>query len=227
MIKRLSAIMIKYGLSSFLYYFVRAYFWTITFQYINEGEVLSHLRRGGKVITAVWHQRIFAAIGYVLRFKQYRPSVMISKSRDGNLIADVYRRLYFRPVRGSSSKGGKEALRALIDDLADHPLAVHVLDGPRGPAGVIKPGLVTLAQKTRVPIFPIYFSMSNAWVLKSWDRFLIPKPFSTITVRWDRPITVPSRLSPEAFEEVRALIETRMLANQRDEDAAIGKYNLI
>ena len=99
-----------------------------------------------------------------------------------------------------SSRGGRKALAAMIADLAEHPFAVHVVDGPRGPRGVIKAGLISMAQLSGVPIVPVAISVTRAWVLKSWDRFLIPKPFSTVFVRWGAPIAVPASLDDTAFE---------------------------
>jgi hypothetical protein len=147
---------------------------------------------------------------------------MISQSRDGDMIADVYSRFSFRPVRGSSSRGGREALSAIVDDLAHNQMAVHVLDGPRGPRGVVKPGLIVMAQMSGVPIFPIYISANRAWVLKSWDRTLIPKPFSTITFRWGEPIYVPKDLDNESFENIRKHIENHMKENQTRDDREQG-----
>jgi lysophospholipid acyltransferase (LPLAT)-like uncharacterized protein len=183
---------------------------------------LQYLKNGGRMIVALWHQRILVVMGYASRFGGYEPSVMISQSRDGEMIADVYRRFHFRPVRGSSSRGGKEALASMIEDLTHHQIAVHVLDGPRGPKGVIKPGLIVMAQLSGVPIFPIYVSANKAWVLNNWDNFIIPKPFSTIITRWDEPIYVPEELDSENFENIRKQIENQIKENQISDDEKLG-----
>ncbi len=94
------------------------------------------------------------------------------------MIADVCRRLDFRPVRGSSSRGGREALAAMVAELSVHPVAVHALDGPRGPRGLIKAGIIRMAQLSGAPIIPVYISVNRAWILRSWDRFIIPHPFA-------------------------------------------------
>lgn len=222
MIKGLSKFAIRHGLIPLAYGILRLYFATIRIQGVGEEDFRAHLQRGGRAIAALWHQRILAVFAYAGRFSQWAPAVMISRSRDGEMIADTYRRLNFRPVRGSSSRGGREALAALVADLAEHPFAVHVLDGPRGPRGVIKAGLVSLAQLSGAPVFPVYASVDRAWVLGSWDRFLIPKPFSTVTVRWDGPIAVPASLSSGEFEATRRRIEERMRENQARDDWAQG-----
>ncbi|MBM4314465.1 MAG: DUF374 domain-containing protein [Deltaproteobacteria bacterium] len=209
------------------YYILRLYFLTIRIKSINEDALLQHLNSGNKIIAAIWHQRIIAVLGYVKRFSAYRPSVMISKSRDGDLIAAIYSRFNFRPIRGSSSRDGKKALSALVDDLKDHPFAVHVLDGPRGPRGIVKPGLIVLAEQSGVPIVPAYVSMSRAWKLNSWDGCLIPKPFSKIVIRWGQPRAITREIDEQCFEDARKDIETHMLENQRQDDLRFGWKDLI
>ncbi|HOG16282.1 MAG: hypothetical protein A4E73_03157 [Syntrophaceae bacterium PtaU1.Bin231] len=202
---------------------VRLYFLTIRTESVGEERILRHLGDGGRVIAALWHQRIVSVIGYAKKFGDaFRPSVMISKSRDGDLAADVFSRMNFRPVRGSSSRDGKAALTVLLEDLKVHPFAVHILDGPRGPRGVVKAGLIVLAQKSGVPIVPVYASVSRAWVLRSWDRCLVPKPFSRIVIRFDGPMLVGPSKDEGTFEEIRRGIEKHMLENQRLDDARFG-----
>jgi lysophospholipid acyltransferase (LPLAT)-like uncharacterized protein len=225
--KKLSRYVLEKKLMIIAYYIARLYFLTVRVESINEEMVRQHLKAGNKLIAALWHQRILASIGYAQGFGVYRPSVMISESRDGDMTADVFSRINFRPVRGSSSRSGGKALFAMVNDLAVHSLAVHVLDGPRGPRGIVKPGLVVLAEKTGIPIVPVYISVSRAWVLGSWDRCLVPKPFSKIVIRWDQPIAVPPSTTEESFEAVRMGLEKHMLENQRRDDTLLSGKSLI
>lgn len=226
-IKKFSRYALRYNLMIIAYYLARLYFTTIRVESINEDAVRQYLKEGNKLIAALWHQRIISAIGYAKGFGMYRPSVMISASRDGDLIASIFSRMNFRPVRGSSSRDGKKALHAMLEDLKLHPFAVHVLDGPKGPKGVIKPGLITMAEQSGVPIVPVYISVSGAWILKSWDHCLIPKPFSKIVIRWDEPIGAPRKMTGQTFEEFRQKIERHMLENQRIDDSRFGWKHLI
>jgi len=210
-----------------VYYIIRLYFMTIRIEPVNETPAVQHLQKGGRIIAALWHQRIISIISYARLFGNYRPSVMISASRDGDLIADVFSRMNFRPVRGSSSRGGKKALMTLVDDLKNNPIAVQILDGPKGPRGKIKPGLIVLAKQSGVPIVPLYVSVSRALVLKSWDRCIVPMPFSKIVIRWDEQIAVPRDIDEQTFEEFRMKLEKRMLENQRSDDGLLGWKNLI
>jgi lysophospholipid acyltransferase (LPLAT)-like uncharacterized protein len=222
MVKGLSSFAIKYGLIPVASAILRLYFRLIRVRSVGEQELRNRLRQGGKVIAAIWHQRILTVLEYAGRFGEYAPAVMISQSRDGEMIADVYRRLNFRPVRGSSSRGGRKALAAMVVDLAEHPFAVHVVDGPRGPRGVVKAGLISMAQLSGVPIVPVAISVNRAWVLNSWDRFLIPKPFSKVFVHWGTPITIPASLDTAAFETLRREVEVKLRAMQDDADRQCG-----
>jgi lysophospholipid acyltransferase (LPLAT)-like uncharacterized protein len=222
MIKYLSRFALKYGLMPVAHYLVRAYLLLIKIKTVNEGMGLQHLKSGQKMIAAIWHQRILVVMGYARRFGDYEPSVMISQSRDGEMIAKVYSRFNFRPIRGSSSRGGKEALASMVEDLVHHQVVVHILDGPRGPRGVVKPGLIVMAQLSGVPIIPVYISVNRAWVLNSWDRFIIPKPFSTVVIRWDSPIYVPKSMDNETFENTRKKIEQHLKENQIRDDQEQG-----
>ena len=147
---------------------------------------------------------------------------MISKSRDGDWIAPVVKWLGLRPVRGSSTRGGKEAMTAMVDDLAINQAAAHVVDGPQGPKGVVKAGLIRLAQLSGAAIIPVYISVDRAWVTRSWDRCLIPKPFSRVLVRFGEPIDVPEQMDSKAFEALRLKVEKNMTEGHAQDDLNFG-----
>ncbi|MDI6776085.1 MAG: lysophospholipid acyltransferase family protein [Syntrophales bacterium] len=219
MIKRLA---IKFGIIPFLYYLIRLYFLLVRISVRDEDWLVDHLNGGGRAIIAAWHQRIFLFMSYAKRLGVFSPSVMISQSRDGEMIASIMSRLNIRPVRGSSSRNGRKALAAMVTDIAHHQLAAHVVDGPQGPRGVVKEGLITMAQLSGAAIFPLYASVDRAWILKSWDRFLIPKPFSQVLIRWDRPLYIPEHLDAESFETIRLQVEEQMRENQDADDRCWG-----
>jgi len=222
MLKRLSGLAIKFGIIPFLYYIIRLYFLLVRIRVRDEDWLVDHLDGGGRAIIAVWHQRIFLFMSYAKRLGVFSPSVMISQSRDGEMIARIMSRLNIRSVRGSSSRNGRKALAAMVADMAHYPLAGHVVDGPQGPGGVVKEGLITMAQLSGAAIFPLYASVNRAWALKSWDRFLIPKPFSRILIRWDRPLYIPEHLDAEGFETIRLQVEQQMRQNQDADDRHWG-----
>jgi len=205
-----------------LYLLLNAYFLTIRYSVENEETFLGVLRDGRKVIIPLWHQRFFGILNYARNFRDYRALVMISRSRDGDLIAGVVSRLGLEPVRGSSSRGGREALRELLEGLRDRSLAAHAVDGPQGPKGVVKAGIIELARLSGATVLPVYISMSRAWRFNSWDRFLIPKPFSRVRLRCGRPFDVPPRMNQEAFEACRRALEALLAEGHRKDDLAFG-----
>jgi lysophospholipid acyltransferase (LPLAT)-like uncharacterized protein len=225
--KKLALYIIKFGLIPLGHIIIKCYLFFVRLEVINEQMIRDHLRRGEKVIAAIWHQRFFGVINYAGRFNEYEPSAIISKSRDGDLIAGLAQRLHYRPIRGSSSRGGKEALAAMIADLKINSFAVHAVDGPTGPLGLVKPGLIRMAQLSGAPIVPVYISMNRAWHLRSWDRFMIPKPFSTVMVRWDDPIYIQKELDQKTFENTRLKVEKHIREGQEQDDLRWGCKGLL
>ena len=159
-------------------------------------------------IYASWHQRFFPGITL---FAARKPiAIMISQSRDGELISGIVNRLGWRPVRGSSSRGGRDALREIKTLVHKGYKVGHIVDGPRGPLGIVKPGLLLIAQISGAPIIPTITSAERKWVFNSWDRFVIPKPFSRVIFRFGDEIYVPIKLQGTAFEEKRSSIENTL-----------------
>ncbi len=227
MYKKMAFYIIRFGLIPLGHMIIRGYLHFIKLEIINEQMIRNHLDNGGGLIAAIWHQRFFGVINYADQFKDYIPSAIISKSRDGDLIAGLAKRLNFRPVRGSSSQGGREALAAMVEDLKVNRFAVHALDGPTGPPGVIKAGVIRMAQLSGMPIVPVYISVSRAWQLGSWDRFMIPKPFSTVTVHWDKPIYIQKDMDQETFEATRLQVERYIREGQEKADLRWGYTGLL
>jgi lysophospholipid acyltransferase (LPLAT)-like uncharacterized protein len=147
---------------------------------------------------------------------------MISQSRDGEFIADIAQRLGLFPVRGSSSRGGAEALKTIVRKLEENPMVGHIVDGPRGPKGKVKPGLIRMAQLSGAVVLPLILSVDKAWIAGSWDRFLIPKPFSRVTVRWEEPFSVPRKIDPEEFDSFREQIEEKLTQAHAEADLRSG-----
>src|SRR6201999_836677 len=136
-----------------------------------------------KGIFSFWHQCTLSCGWY---FRKFRCSILISRSFDGELIARTLGLLGFDSVRGSSSRGGAAGLLALQQVLESGLPVVFTADGPRGPIYQTKMGPVKLAQMTQQPIGSFYLLPQWAWTMNSWDRFLIPKPFSRVIVSWSR-----------------------------------------
>ena len=214
--------LLKYRLVPLCYYLLRLYLSFLRVRVVGEEAAHKQFSKYGRVIAAVFHQRFLPALAYVTKFRNFKPIVMISQSSDGELIASLASRLGLVPVRGSSTRGGRDALMAILRALKKNPGVIHIVDGPTGPKGVIKPGLMAMAQVAGAPIFPVIISAEKAWVMRSWDRFLVPKPFSKVTIRWGDPFPVPRGTRPEQLEELRKQVESLMLEAHAEADLKSG-----
>ena len=137
-------------------------------------------------------------------------AVLISGSFDGELIARTIERLGFLTARGSSTRSGGSGLWALAKAVGRGHGAVFTADGPRGPVYKVKPGAIKLAQLTGYSIGIFYAHPQKAWLLRSWDRFLIPKPFSRVAISWGRQVEVPRSEDPAVIEGKRLEVEAAL-----------------
>ena len=159
-------------------------------------------------IYCFWHQCTFSAGWY---FRKYNACILISRSFDGELIARTLARLGFRSVRGSSARGAVGGLLALRAELARGGLAIFTADGPRGPVHQAKLGPLKLAQRTGEPIGCFHLHAQRAWVLRSWDQFALPKPWSTVVVSWARSVAAPPKGACDAeLEQARQALDAAL-----------------
>ncbi len=140
------------------------------------------------LILAFWHSCIFPAI-YAWRNLQIR--VMSSDSFDGEYTGRIIRKFGFVKVRGSSSKGAVRALLGMRRVIEEGASVAFTIDGPRGPRYVAKPGPVVLARATGAPMVAFHIALAKPWVLNTWDKSMIPRPFSRALLRISRKIQVP------------------------------------
>ena len=167
----------------------------------------------GNYIAALWHNRLLLISIVLKKFLPQRAGAgLISASRDGDLIADVTQRFGFDVVRGSSSRMGASALLELSQVLSSGRDILITPDGPRGPAYELGPGIVFLAQKTGAPVVPVNMEFSSCWRVKSWDRFIIPKPFSKIRIIIGQPQQITSTSTPDEFENERLRLQNAMMS---------------
>ena len=138
-------------------------------------------------IYCFWHRCVFPA---AYMFRNHGIRVLTSRSYDGEYIARIIERLGFRAIRGSSSRGAVQSLRELQRELERGEFVAFTIDGPRGPRYVAKPGPIHLSRATAAPIFCFYVAVERAWILKTWDAFVVPKPFSRVHCYIRTPISV-------------------------------------
>jgi lysophospholipid acyltransferase (LPLAT)-like uncharacterized protein len=166
------------------------------------------------VIFAIWHNRLLMLPRVFDPTFQTRQSYgLISASRDGDLIAIFIERSGYGTIRGSSSRKGVIALRQLVDMLASREGNVLVTpDGPRGPVYQVSQGIVFLAQKSGAPIVPIHMEYTSCWRMKSWDRFVVPRPFSTLRAIFGAPIRIGPLEGAEQFEAEQLRLQNAMMS---------------
>jgi lysophospholipid acyltransferase (LPLAT)-like uncharacterized protein len=200
---------VKLG-GSLVYYLVRMYSATFRLKVENEAEWIRYLEQGGKVLLCCWHQQFFIGVRLFVRYRKYSASVMISKSTDGDIASRIAEAADVFPVRGSSSRNAGPALKAMITRLSSGQLAVHLLDGPRGPAGVVKRGVISIASGADAAIVPSYITVDRAWYMKSWDKYIVPKPFARVTVTFCPLMKLPPIKDNHDFEEQRQILENTL-----------------
>lgn len=177
---------------------------------LNAESYLNRRRAGRPFVFAFWHGGM---LPLVWRHRGEQAAVLVSLHKDGEIIARICQSLGLRTVRGSTTRGGGRALLGLVRELeAGHEVAVTP-DGPKGPRHHFAPGALIAAQRAKAPIVPIGVHCASAWHLKSWDRFMIPKPFARITVVYGDPAFVAGDTPREAtaetarFEEILRAVE--------------------
>jgi lysophospholipid acyltransferase (LPLAT)-like uncharacterized protein len=170
------------------------------------------------VIYTLWHDQL---LPLVIARRDRSIRVLISRNRDGQHITDVIRRFGYEAIRGSSSRGGMAALKALVRCLRDTGSVGITPDGPRGPRHVVQDGVIYVAAVSGAPLIPISASATRGWRMRSWDRFLVPKPFARVSVHLGDPIWIPSgaKRDPAPWRDV---VRDALDATSRRADAAIG-----
>jgi|LSQX01.3.fsa_nt_gb lysophospholipid acyltransferase (LPLAT)-like uncharacterized protein len=165
------------------------------------------LAEHGRCHMAIWHEAMAVAGCY---YGGHDYTTMTSQSYDGEFAARVIKRWRIGAARGSSSRGGSDALSTMYEAAQHARITGFTLDGPQGPRYVAKPGMSVLSARTGLPVVPNIFAFEKAWRLNSWDRFPIQKPFSRIYCVYGEAVPPPADDSPEAIEVARLALESRM-----------------
>lgn len=180
-------------------YALKALFRTLRVHSTGQHHVLSLRQKGTPVIFVFWHGRMLPLV-HVHRSEG--TVVLVSEHRDGDYVAGLLRHFGFGTVRGSTTRGGVRGLKGLIRaarrglDLAITP------DGPRGPNRELKRGALIAARITGLPLVPVGVGVTSAWRARSWDRLMVPKPFSTVRVAYGRPSFVARHADRVEIDDV-------------------------
>ena len=171
-----------------------------------------------------WHENVLLSVGVYSRF---RVAALVSRHRDGELVAQVVRMLRGSIIRGSTDHGRNKGGMAAIREMLRHGRANHLAltpDGPRGPRRVVQAGAIYLASRSAMPLVPIGFAFDNPWRAGSWDRCALPRPFHRAVCLFGRPIEVPDGLERDGMERHRAGVQEAMDQIQaRAQRAADGR----
>lgn len=197
--------------------------WSITLRYEVNGHPKITPPQIGKnsVIFALWHNRIFTMPPIWKRTggKNRSTVVLTSASKDGTTLATAMKLFGIGAIRGSSSRRAVSALIGMKNALKEGFDVCITPDGPKGPRYEVQPGVIKIAQTSGAEIIPIHIRYSSAWRLKTWDQFVLPKPFSRVHVVFAEPHKISKGISEEAFEQARANLENCL--NTATDDALL------
>lgn len=164
--------------------------------------------RDPRFVGVIWHRGLFPA---TVAWRDRGLAIPVSQSRDGDLVAAVLRRLGFaESPRGSSSRHASSLLRALIRLVREGATVGMLPDGPRGPAGEAKPGVVALARVTGAPLVPVGIATTRRIVFSSWDRTVLPLPFARVCCLYGDPILIPPQTTAAEQEGFRQHLEKEL-----------------
>jgi len=173
-----------------------------------------------KVIFAVWHSRILL-VTYL--YKGLNGLAMVSRSKDGEIVARIIQKQGNEAVRGSTKKGGLHALSMLIKKIKEeNKPSLIVPDGPQGPRCKVQPGIIILAKKTGYPIVPFSYSAKKIKIFASWDRFIFPLPFTKCRAVYGAPIYVPKNADEKEEKRCLMLLENELNRITCDVDRYYG-----
>jgi lysophospholipid acyltransferase (LPLAT)-like uncharacterized protein len=164
-------------------------------------------REGTPIIFVFWHGQLLSLVHH---HRNEGITVLVSEHSDGEYISRVIQRHGFKTARGSSTRGGVKGLKSILRAAREGRDLAFTPDGPRGPRHEFKLGALVAAQLTGLPLVTIGVGADRAWYLKSWDRFMIPKPFSTLRIRYGAPRWIPRDTTEEELKEIGIEVEREL-----------------
>lgn len=193
--------------------------WTVRMEFVGAEELFRRWREGEQTVVAFWHNRL---VMMPLAYGGREMCILLSQSRDGEIAGRAVQRWGVRTVRGSASRGGARGFLALVRAFRGGADLALVPDGPRGPRGVAKPGVVHLARAVGAPVFPVSYAASRFRQLRSWDRLVVPLPFARVCFVVGAPVAVDREAEEAALEAARATLEERLHAVTAAAEERVG-----
>jgi len=201
-------------LAKFIYIYLKLLYFTCKFQVVNAHYHFraKDMNESGSFAIAFFHQNILAGLP-TQDCESFSP--LISASKDGDLATFVVKNLGYTPIRGSSSRRANAALKEIVRAVKSGRRTAITVDGPRGPKYEVKPGILKISQLTGTPILPTTFRSVKHKSLNSWDNFRVPKFFSKIIIRYEKPFIVPRDASKEDIEKLRLQLQETLLQGEQ------------
>ena len=173
----------------------------------------------GPVVMAVWHGRTLIPAFYYRNTDMW---TILSQSKDGEITNHVFKRLGYNIIRGSTGRGGIQALTSCIRILKKNVVLAFTPDGPRGPGGVVQSGIVLMAKKSGAKLVPLGVSAERRWLAPSWDSYQIPFPFTKSHLVFGEPISVPRDADDATIEAIRAQFESALHEQEQRAEILCG-----
>ncbi|KAA0257762.1 DUF374 domain-containing protein [Deferribacter autotrophicus] len=190
------------------YYFLKGYYKTLKYEIYN-GEIVSNLRKEKKqIIFAIFHGQLFP---FVYLHRNEGIVTIVSESKDGEIADFFLKKFGFQTVRGSSTRGGVKAVIGAKRRMGDNFDAAVTVDGPKGPRFEVKPGVIYLAKKKTNFVVPAVCKCEKYKEFNSWDRFILPYPFSKVKIMYGEPIYFSKSIDDSLMEKDRNFLQKRML----------------
>lgn len=192
---------------------------TVRYRLTGREQRDSLIAGGTPVVHVLWHGRLLP-LAHCHRGEGL--GTLISRSEDGEYIARVVRRWGYVPVRGSSSRGGREGVTELVAQIRQGLSVAITPDGPRGPKQKMKRGPLVLAQRTGAPLIPVSAAADRAWWFEGWDRFLVPKPFARVHIVYGEPVWVPPNAGEDEIDALGRRVELDLNRHTEQLDAEMA-----
>jgi hypothetical protein len=194
---------------------------TVRIRYVSAEGLFARWQRGEHVVLAFWHNRA-VMMPIACKDRGRKLCIMNSQHRDGEIATRAAARWGIRAVRGSATRGGAAGFLQLLNAYRGGEDIAVVPDGPRGPRYVAKPGVIHLARAAGAPIYPVTYAARRARQLHSWDRLIIPLPFSQIVYVFGEPLEVARHCTNQEIEAKRLELEARLNAITAAAEAQVG-----
>jgi lysophospholipid acyltransferase (LPLAT)-like uncharacterized protein len=210
----------------FFGYLALEFWWrTCRIEFEGEQRVKDLVAEHGSILPVCWHQHLLLASRWAVtgRIPGMKVGFLISPSRDGNAPSTLGEWYGAAVIRGSSTHTGPQAMRTMYKQIRDQQLSPFITpDGPKGPRFEFKGGAIALAQLSGVPVVPIAFAAKRAWIMRTWDKFVLPWPFTRVVLQVGEPFMPPRKASAEEMQQMQLQMADRMHDTYRQAAAKLN-----